>query len=484
VDPLVRFGVFQLDLETGELWKSGVRIRLPEQPFQVLEALIERPGDLVTREELRQRLWPADTFVDFEHGLNAAVRRLRDALGDSAEVPRFVETIPRRGYRFIAPLAGPVVEVPTTPPNPVSDVVTTPALDARMLMPTLAAGLLLVVAVSAIAAGAFLAFDRPSRHSTSVEASTQYRLGRANLMMGTRDGVERALGFFTRATELDPTYALAFAGLADAYTFLGSDGFMPMQEAYPLAKKYAEQALERDPDLAEAHASLGSVMADFYRDWKRARFHFQKAVDLAPNYPQAHGYYSFFLACMRDFDLAVAEAQRAREIETASAFQWMNLGTVYYFKGDYHRALVALDEALNLSPPNFVHALVMKGRTYAAQGRHDEAIQMLEQARAIHGDRPDVITPYAYVLARAGRHDDARRMIEEIRRISDARPSPFRLAYVHTALGEHDRALSLLEEGAEGRDWQMQMLRVEPAFDGLRGDPRFDRLLARLGLFD
>ena len=113
LDALVRFGAFQLDLRTGELRKAGVRINLPEQPFQVLKALLDRPGDLVTREELRQRLWPAETFVDFEHGLNAAVRRLRDALGDSADVPRFVETLPRRGYRFIAPVTGPaVVETP------------------------------------------------------------------------------------------------------------------------------------------------------------------------------------------------------------------------------------------------------------------------------------------------------------------------------------------------------------------------------------
>src|SRR5688500_17578829 len=106
---LVRFGAFELDLRTGELRKSGVKLHLSDQPCQVLRALLDRPGDLITREELRQRLWAADTFVDFERGLNAAVRRLREALGDSADVPRFVETLPRRGYRFIAPVAGPAV---------------------------------------------------------------------------------------------------------------------------------------------------------------------------------------------------------------------------------------------------------------------------------------------------------------------------------------------------------------------------------------
>src|SRR6476620_1345255 len=108
LDPLVRFGAFQVDLRTGELWKGGARINLPDQPFQLLKTLLERPGELVTRDELRQRLWSAQTFVDFEHGLNAAVRRLRDALGDSAGVPRFIETVPRRGYRFIAPVIQPL----------------------------------------------------------------------------------------------------------------------------------------------------------------------------------------------------------------------------------------------------------------------------------------------------------------------------------------------------------------------------------------
>ncbi len=110
---LVRFGVYELDLHSGELRKSGARLSLQQQPLQLLSVLLEQPGELVTREELRKRLWPDDTFVDFEHGLNAAVKRLRDTLGDSADSPRFVETVPRRGYRFIAP-----VSVPNGPAAP------------------------------------------------------------------------------------------------------------------------------------------------------------------------------------------------------------------------------------------------------------------------------------------------------------------------------------------------------------------------------
>src|SRR5215470_18935854 len=100
----VRFNSFEIDLRSGEVWKHGVRIRLQEQPFQVLRTLLERRGEIVTRDELKQTLWPADTFVDFDDGLNTAVKKIRDVLGDSAEQPRYIETIPRKGYRFLAEL--------------------------------------------------------------------------------------------------------------------------------------------------------------------------------------------------------------------------------------------------------------------------------------------------------------------------------------------------------------------------------------------
>ena len=106
----VRFGLFEVDLRAGELRKNGIKIKLQEQPFRVLVTLLQRPGDVFTREELHRELWPTDTFVDFEHGLNAAVKRLRDALGDSAENPRFIETLPRHGYRFIAAAGRDVIQ--------------------------------------------------------------------------------------------------------------------------------------------------------------------------------------------------------------------------------------------------------------------------------------------------------------------------------------------------------------------------------------
>src|SRR5512141_41890 len=156
-----RFGVFELDLRAGELRRNGMKIKLQEQPFQVLAQLLERPGEVVTREDLRNRLWPADTFVDFDHSLNAAIRRLRDALGDSAENPTFVETVARRGYRFLAPVS----EVPSNGNRLVEAAVGTsepavaePVLRRRWIIAVTA----IVLVLAGVLVGFFLAQRAPA----------------------------------------------------------------------------------------------------------------------------------------------------------------------------------------------------------------------------------------------------------------------------------------------------------------------------------
>src|SRR5258708_35740352 len=149
----VRFGAFDVDLRSGELHKHGIRLKLQDQPFQVLALLLEHPGDLVTREELRQKLWPAETFVDFDTGLNSAIKKLRDVLGDSAEEPRYIETLPRRGYRFIARVengalpASATVEIHLAPVLPVRP---TPELwnKRRIIVTATGATLLLIAAIA------------------------------------------------------------------------------------------------------------------------------------------------------------------------------------------------------------------------------------------------------------------------------------------------------------------------------------------------
>jgi len=635
--PLVRFGAFQMDLHTGELRKGAARINLPDQPCQVLKTLLEHPGELVTREELRQRLWSAETFVDFEHGLNAAVRRLRDALGDSADAPRFIETLPRRGYRFIAPVIQPLAteETPSRPEEPTKSGTLPPPAMTSARPPTRARVLGVIATLALMAAAALWAFGylfpstvrresagggrfmlavlpfenltgdpdqeyvadgmteeliaqlgrldpsrlgviartsamqfkkttkradqigselgvshllegsvrttggrirvavqlietrhqshvwaeqyerdardvlalqrevaeaivgnittslaiAPSdvkadarRHSTIAEANEHYLRGRYYWSKDTADGHQKAIEHFRRAIDLDPSFALAHSGLADTYVLLGSDGFMPMRDAYPLARTAALKALELDNTLGEAHNSFAAISADYYWDWSDADRHFARAIALNPNYDTALRFYSFYLAYMGRFAEAQAVAERARRIDPVSAATQMNVGVILYFARRYDDAVVAIRETLDLAP-DFGPAHVMLGRIYLAKGMPDGAVEEMARARGLMGRRPDVLTPYAYALARAGRQREARAMLNGLRDLSKPGvAAPVRVALVHIALGETDRAFEWLEKAIEARDWQMGLLNVEPAFDPLRSDPRFAALVERVGL--
>ena len=320
------------------------------------------------------------------------------------------------------------------------------------------------------------------RHSTIAEAYEHYLRGRYHWQRDNADGLEKGKEHFRRAIELDPFYALAYSGLADSYTFLGSDGFMPMREAYPLGKAAALKALELDDMLGEAHYSLAGITVDYYFDWIEGGRHFERAIELNPNYEPALRSYSFYLAYMGRHGEALAFAERARELDPVSPNAWHNLGLVHYFARRYDEAIAQFRETLDLDP-NFGPAHIMLGRVYVAKGMPDRAVEELERAQRLLGARPDVVTPHAYALARAGRRREALATLDELRRISKPRdPAPFRIAMVHIGLGDTDRAFEWLHKAFEARDWQMALLKVEPAFDGLRSDPRFAALLERVGL--
>jgi tetratricopeptide (TPR) repeat protein len=320
------------------------------------------------------------------------------------------------------------------------------------------------------------------RYSTIAEANEHYLRGRYYWSKDTADGYTKAVEHFRSAIDLDASFALAYSGLADTYVLLGTGGFMPMSDAYPRARTAALKALALNDALGEAHTSMASITADYYWDWVEADRHYQRAVALTPNYETALRYYSFYLACMGRIDDGLALARRARRLDPVSPEAQMNVGMILYFARRYDDAVVAIKETLDLAP-DFAPARILLGRVYVAKGMPDRAVDELKRAADLMGPRPDVTTPYAWVLARAGRPREARAMLDELRRIAKPRdPAPIRLAMIHIGLGETDRAFEWLEKAFEARDWQMVLLNVEPLFDAVRSDPRFAALVERVGL--
>ena len=326
------------------------------------------------------------------------------------------------------------------------------------------------------------AYADARRHSAIPEAYEHYLRGRYHLLRDTTDGIHKALEHFQRAIDLDASYALAYSGLADTFVDLGNAGFRPMSDAYLLARAAALKALAIDDLLGEAHNSLAVITTEYYWEWADADRHYKRAIELNPNDEKALRNYSFYLACMGRHEESIAFVERSRRLNPVSPVAQFQVAMNLYLARRYEDAIREAAATLDLAP-GFGPAHILLGRVYVAQGMPDRAVGELERARALMGPRPDVITPHAYVLARAGRQLEARAMLDELRRISKPRdPAPIRIAFLHIGLGETDRAFEWLDKAIDARDWQVALLNVEPAFDTLRSDQRFAALVERVGL--
>lgn len=313
------------------------------------------------------------------------------------------------------------------------------------------------------------------RGTENFDAYLHYLRGRYYWNQRTAAGIERGKEHFERALDLDPTYANAWSGLADAHILLGSTGMMEAENAFPRAREAAQRALQIDPDLAAAHASLGAALADYYWDWRGAERAFRRAIELDPDGATAHYWYSELLAHLGRTDEAIGMARRAREVDPLSQLARADEGRAYYLGRRYEEALTTFHETLDLGP-QFV-AQLYSGLAYSQLGRHEEAVAAMESLRTAYPRFPEGAL-LGYVLARAGRRAEAERVLQV------APESPVVLAAIHTGLGNHDLAIENLERAYERRAWQMVMLKQEPVFDPLRRDPRYADLLVRLGLVD
>lgn len=323
------------------------------------------------------------------------------------------------------------------------------------------------------------------RPTDDVEAYHSYLKGRYCWNKRTDEDVRKAIEYFKKAIDTDPAYALAYVGLADAYLVQGGFGIATLapKEAFPKAREAAVRALEIDDTLAEAHASLAYCLANYDWNWASAEREFKRALELKPGYATAHHWYGFlYLASMGRLDEAIAEINQALELEPLSLPVGSNIGFLLYLARRYDDAIEHFRRNLEMDR-SFVYSHWQMALTYEQCGRYDEAIAAFKKAIALSGTSalPRALLARTYALA--GRRSEASGLLAELNELStQTYVSPYRIAAVHSALGDKDRAFKWLEHAYEGRDGWLIWLAVDPVIDNLRPDKRFTDLLNRVGL--
>lgn len=321
------------------------------------------------------------------------------------------------------------------------------------------------------------------RYTENPEAYAAYARGRYFWNTGTAEGLRKAIDDFERAIRLDSGYALAFAGLADSYNLLGSYGEMPMRVSHPKARTAALRALELDDQIADAHTSLGAIIASYYWDWPEAEMHLKRALALNPDYATGHEWYSEHLSRMARHQEAIHAAQRAQEIDPISARANSHVGLAFYRARRYDDAIKHSQDTLELKPDLFT-AHVILGLSLVQKKLYGEGIAVLQKARVVTGSSSDSIGLLGYGYGMAGRKREARGALKELDQVSrdNKYVSPFCKVMVYIGLGENDRAFEWLERAYEERIWHLGVLAADPMFDPLRPDPRYTDLIQRMNL--
>ena len=607
--PVYEFGPYRVDSEDRLLLRDGKPIPLPPKVTDTLLLLLDHAGHVVEKDEIIARVWP-DTFVE-EASLSQNISLLRKALGESHDDHRYIETIPKRGYRFVAAVTAPGSKPAASKRSRIRS-----AALAAAALGTVASTLLLLrreppappptapASVQSIAVLPFLPIGAPAeneylglgmadalitklasvhsitvrptssvrKYASGTEARDPIKAGRelnvssvlegsvqrsservrvtlqlirvrdgAPLWSGTfdekftdifavqdsiADQVTRALalslsaserarlqrretgepaayeaylkgrffwnkrteaGFkasidhFTRAIELDPLYALAYAGLADSYNLFNNYDLAPATETGPKAKAAALKALEIDPALAEAHASLALVQEVYDFDQIAADESYRRAVELNSNYSTAHHWYGLFLVQMGRTEDAIRHLEQAKRLDPLSNIIDVGLAWAHYFARRYDRTIELSRQTIDLVP-DFWPAHLVHGWALEQSGRYEDAEREFARAIELSGRNTLPLASLGHLHAVSGKTREATRILDELQSRSRARyVSAYFPAAIHTGLGRTEEAFRWLERAEKERAYWLISLHVNPWFDPLRQDARFVDLERRLG---
>jgi eukaryotic-like serine/threonine-protein kinase len=320
------------------------------------------------------------------------------------------------------------------------------------------------------------------RHTENAEAYRLYLKGRHHWNRWTEDGFYKAIEYFQEAVEKDPTYALAYTGLADSFVLLGWNSHLLPKEAFPKGKLAALTALRLDPDLAEAHTSLAALLWLHDWKWQEAQKEFKRSLELAPTYPTANHWYAEFLMTMGRHEEAVARMQNGQEADPLSLIINVAVGWELYCGRRYEEALEQLRRAVELDP-NYPVTYWILGLLLRKAGSYEQAIIEGEKGVKLSGGSPLMRAALAHTFGAAGRTEEASQVLQELTELAKQKyVAPYFLAGIHIGLGENDRAMEYLEKSYQEHSHWLIYLHIDPSMDGLRDDPRFQDLLRRVGL--
>ena len=501
------FGPFRLCPAEHLLLRGDTPVPLAPKAYELLTMLVTRHGRLIMRDELMKAIWP-DSFVE-EINLTVNISLLRKLLGEQPDGKAYIATVPKRGYRFDAPVVenSPAARESAEPaafernfernmernmellaagpgvPLPAETAERAPAPRSHWPLMWWAFGLAAII----LAASIWLAHrrhDSVSRTTESPQAHELYMKGRSILKDRSVESVQQSIDLFHQAIDADPKYAAAYSGLADAYILAGSYGnsFLAPHVAMTKARAAVDKALALDDTSPESHTSLAYIKVVYDWDWSGAEAEFKQALSLNPQYVNAHHWYSHEL--MAEGRIAESHEQSEMALYLAPTDVLMNEHMAWHhlMAREYDRAIPQALKTIEIKP-NFVQAHRVLGLAYLYTRRFKDACaEFLKGVDLSHND-PVARAYLARCYARSQRGTDARSILDTL--ISDSSEryvSAAEIAGVYAALGDADKSLEWLDKASTEHAGALIYLNIDPVFDEMRRDPRFQAIVRRVNL--